>query len=420
MFRKLAAVLVPAACLILGCTATVWSQQTAASGEKPVELTARPWGAPAPEEKKSAADQIRRAWMDLHNATFNKAHDACEFEYGPQGMKNIFCYVSSVTAYRTLAAWSGMKPFLEGPHSADKLDTRSRFTFGHYNPAFVRWMRDNLIPGADDDEFRWVVEPIYNRYFRDTARMYLLVYLKLQRDQGYVVREAAALVQKMENKTLNEYYPWEYSDFIGDQEIRRHFAGDFYWGNVTGCAVAFWLRRHIDGTDGEFFKGLKKLMLAHDPTFFEAAVNVAPVKPQARKLGERVRLRTNDNILVKFLDGLTSAVEQHEWDLVLTMFAPENYRAQLEIGIGPIQYMIEGLGLGMVDNHLIPLPGDGSAYAKLNAIQAVELTKLLPADSSGLLTVKGRVTLFDGSRRNVEIYLRKTRTGAYMIEPAVG
>jgi len=43
-------------------------------------------------------------------------------------------------------------------------------------------------------------------------------------------------------------------------------------GNVVKTCIAFWIRRTIDGTANEFYKGLLKLLKTYDPGLLKADV----------------------------------------------------------------------------------------------------------------------------------------------------
>ncbi|MEW5725665.1 MAG: hypothetical protein AB1896_21325, partial [Thermodesulfobacteriota bacterium] len=293
--------------------------------------------------------------------------------------------------------------------------------FGRYNPEFVKWLADNLVPGAQDDDFRWLSQPVYDRYFKGTARVYWLTYLKLRADRDFLAGEVEWYLGALEEKKLEPFWPWKYGDILGEAVYDRYLAGDYYYGNVIGCAVGFWIRRQVDGTIEDFGRGLEKLLEAYDQEFHQGAADFSTTVPPAEApAGRRILFAVEDRLMLDFLSDLTQAVEAHEWPRVLTFFAPENYQAQMDLGLGPPQYIEEGLGLGRAENQLIPSPGDDSEYSRLNAIKTMELESMEVLGNIGLILVHGRVTLFDDSTRQVELYLRKLPTGAYTLEPPLG
>ena len=121
-------------------------------------------------------DSVKKAWMDIYQASFDPDRPGCPFDYGPKGMRNLYCYLVSNFPYQKLVALSGLEPFVKGPHTSAELDLDNTGDFGHYNPKFVTWMKDHLIPADRDDKFKWATEPIYARYLQKTARAYCLAY----------------------------------------------------------------------------------------------------------------------------------------------------------------------------------------------------------------------------------------------------
>ncbi len=120
----------------------------------------------------------------------------------------------------------------------------------------------------------------------------------------------------------------------------------------------------------------------------------------------------------RFCKALIGAVEAHDWAKTVMLFECEAYRMQNSIGIEPAQFIEESLGLGMVNNKLIPKPKDKSPYNRLNGIDRLTILELDGDESS--YNVRGEVGLFDGSKRSVEFVIRRQSDGSYLISPAVG
>ena len=125
-----------------------------------------------------------------------------------------------------------------------------------------------------------------------------------------------------------------------------------------------------------------------------------------------------DSKLVMFLNSFLDAVEEHRWNDVMNYFDETNYQIQHESGIEQPQFIEEGMGLGMVDNHLVDRPKDQSDFHRLNGIVAITLEKLTRDGNS--VTIMGKVKLFDKSTRKVTLYLTRKDSGDYIITPAVG
>jgi hypothetical protein len=376
------------------------------------------WATPA--APKASANSIQELWRSMYEASFVDGEPGCNFDYGPQGMRNVYCYVVSKFQYRQLVKMAPVPLFSSGPHTTEKLTLDAPYDFGRYNPEFVKWMEQNLIPDMADENFRWVIEPVYNRLFRDTARVYYLTHMKIAQDPSFLRREVDGFERAVKERRLDNFWHFQYSDFLDKSLYAKYLGDDYYFMNVASCAVAFWIRRESDGTRPQFAHALETLVSRFDPTFHQTATNQPAGTGQPRPRDARLKIKTNDRMLDRFLDSLTTAVEKHDWDMVLTLFDPQNYIGQKKMGIGVSQYIEEGLGLGMVDNHLVPRPGDGSKFTKLNAIETMEITKMSPPDAGGMIMIDGRVTLFDGSQRRVTLYLMRTPTGGYSLSPPVG
>ena len=130
-----------------------------------------------------------------------------------------------------------------------------------------------------------------------------------------------------------ESFPQEYFGLYLDN--------DYYCGNILDCAFAFWVRRSIDGTSQEFRLGLEKLLTVYDPDFLEDRKKKQTGRPDKVQDGP---LAIQDRILENFLKDFIDRVEQHDWELALTFFSPENFQMQTEIGIGRAQYLAERHG----------------------------------------------------------------------------
>lgn len=126
-----------------------------------------------------------------------------------------------------------------------------------------------------------------------------------------------------------------------------------------------------------------------------------------------------DQKLDQFLQRFGLAIEHHAWNEVLGCFFDEaNYRTQHELGVEAPQYIEEGLGLGMVDNHLIDRTADGSDFHRLNGITKIQFKRGVL--EGGLIVVRGTVTLWNKETRKITLYLTRLNDGGFRITPAVG
>jgi ankyrin repeat protein len=176
---------------------------------------------------------IRSVWLDLDKALSQPA-------YYELNIGHVYKRVSRLISISKLSDLSGMDIYIKGPHLKDRLNLHIHSSFGHYNKEFVVWMKDNLIPGADDKRFRSVTRSLYNKYLRDLALHLYRLYVKMQKYPDEI-RKAREM----------------YLEAMAKGKAFSYISNGIRWDN-------FWLRRSLDGTDREFFRGLEKLLITYD------------------------------------------------------------------------------------------------------------------------------------------------------------
>lgn len=226
--------------------------------------------------RDAVAAKIRDVWLKL-----DKTKNACdEFDYFPEGgMRSFACHLKSLTSLPFLAQASGLVMFERGPHQGTMLKLDDRFQFGHYNPDFVRWMVDHLVPGAGDAALRKATQAHYNKYIKPLARIFYATWKKAQNEPQCFRREVERYRAMMQKETLPEMYYERFFFFMnpdfcthadkGFDYFYKHGFDGGYSGNVVKTCVAFWIRRTIDGTAKEFFQGLQKLLETYDRKFLK-------------------------------------------------------------------------------------------------------------------------------------------------------
>lgn len=202
---------------------------------------------------KAAAGSAVELWTRLP-----ESRNACPevYDYFPGGGMRIFwCHVSEAVPFMKLAELAGVKVFVSGPH-ADRLVLDSATSFGHYNPAFVKWLADHAVPS--DAAAKAAIQPVYDRTMKERAAIYRSALLHLEANPDYLEAEKQVYLA--------------YLSQPGDERPHdRHSAiTPEAWPNEYPPAVAFWIRRSIDGTLPLFEEGLVKLMKAYDPQGLEA------------------------------------------------------------------------------------------------------------------------------------------------------
>ena len=182
---------------------------------------------------------------------------------GDEGLRSMYCRLRGTLSYAQLERLSGMPVFLSGPHGGGKLKLRAD-TFGHYNPAFVRWAADTFVPAPQDGEYVAVSQAVYDKALRQQARAYYRAYVAwTQHPQGFAV-ERAYLMDMLAGRR-----PWA---FMGarwqDEDLKALLGVDLESEGLNGYLVTtglrFWQRRSIDGTADDVFALLDKLLAVHD------------------------------------------------------------------------------------------------------------------------------------------------------------
>ncbi|HNW28867.1 MAG TPA: hypothetical protein PKN50_10355 [Spirochaetota bacterium] len=230
---------------------------------------ARP-GGPVPAGIDAA---VRAAWRDIGGS-----RSRCEdFDYFPEGgMRNFYCHAMNFMDYRRFAELAGTPVFSGGPHTERELRLDSPDSFGHYNREFVARLSRMMIPGEKDAAFRAATQGVYDGYVRPLARIFFVTYRKLRDNPSYLDGEKRNYLAMLKSGRLEPYHYEKYFYFMnpgfigsgGDGSYLMEHGFDGGWdGNVVKTCVAFWIRRSIDGTAGEFYAGLEKLLKTYDGGF---------------------------------------------------------------------------------------------------------------------------------------------------------
>jgi hypothetical protein len=134
--------------------------------------------------------------------------------------------------------------------------------FSRYNPAFVRWAHTHLIPDPalkiKGVSCREIYRKVYARFCRllvDSRR-----WLENAADRR---AEQAAYLEAMRRSDFEPeaYLKEKYGAVL---DTYRPECAAYAASFTPEIAIGFWLRRGIDGTDGELWIGLSKLMRLYD------------------------------------------------------------------------------------------------------------------------------------------------------------
>lgn len=228
--------------------------------------------APARTFGMSVSGLVHNAWLGLGGFP-----NACpdEYDYFPGGGMRIFaCHLFSACPYETLVQLHGRRIFVSGPHTTTQLTLNSSSDFGHYDVEFVRWARANFIPGSKDETFRKQTQGVYDSYMKRKALLFDATYRKAAANPDCWRREVERYKSLLESGQLPEYDYERYFFFMnegfcsnadaGFDHFYDHGFDGGYDGNVVKTCVAFWVRRSLDGTADEFYKGLQDLRRTYE------------------------------------------------------------------------------------------------------------------------------------------------------------
>ncbi len=234
---------------------------------------------------RPAGDVLLDVWSGLDHAVASvdgRAPDLCGEPYGTWfvdfGVRGIACAAGQVVPAPALVARAPAAPFRHGPHLVSRSNVRLELDaprdFGHYDPAFVRWLAGAAVPRSSAAVA--LTRPVYERRVARLARVYWLTRRDLA-GGGFPAHVPAGT-------------PAAYAAFLDGApapEGARHDEGfsvlafsdlaetvaprlDLVVGNpweVTyeaNTAYGFWLRRRADGTEALWHAGLRTLLARYD------------------------------------------------------------------------------------------------------------------------------------------------------------
>ncbi|MBI1949642.1 MAG: hypothetical protein HYS27_28405 [Deltaproteobacteria bacterium] len=253
------------------------------------EPAVAPPGSSRPAPKPRKATTVADAWRSLPSIS---GHGCAEqdliFDYGADGgMRNFFCRALTVFSWKTFLALTPTAPFRAGPHKSGKLKLDSERDFGRYDPRFVRWAVETLIPAAGDAALRAETQAAYDVAVRTLARTYWEVERAIASDPAWRTREVNIYLRAADDASVkwDASVVWFYHDVLGTD-----------WGgwdpNHIRSATMWWLRRTKDGTADLWRGGLEKLLATYDGAWLAAHRGPWPAKlPQRPRPAEAPEYR---------------------------------------------------------------------------------------------------------------------------------
>jgi len=208
------------------------------------------------------------------------------------GMLATFCAIRSVLGLESLEELSGQKVFVGGPHGAGVLRLQAPRDFGRYNPAFVRWLSERILPGPDDKDFVARTQSLYDEFARYLVRSFYLTHIRSAQHPDFFRYERRLLALQVAPGTggerpltdnadgpslldfyqLGTEYPQIVFDFgsigFGTDQI-SHLSSNAFNHQIYDlrAPIRFWTRRSLDGSADAVFQALRKMVRVYDPVF---------------------------------------------------------------------------------------------------------------------------------------------------------
>lgn len=138
--------------------------------------------------------------------------------------------------------------------------------FSHYDSKVIRWGVANLIPDPKSEIMGIKAQVLYDmvgqRFFRMMTEAYL--YLK---GRGTFAAEQKAYLSAMKAKRFDgiDYLEERFADALPGYQP----SGATDSPMTAPMAIGFWLRRGVDGTAKELWKGLARLMTLYDGNWWK-------------------------------------------------------------------------------------------------------------------------------------------------------
>ncbi len=142
----------------------------------------------SPSHGEAALLDVRAGLDDAFAGVARRETEVCDPAFSTWfadfGVRGLACVAAQIVTPTNLIERAGIVPFLDGPHTATAQQVRLALAapraFGHYDPAFVAWLIENGIPGADNAAVLALTQPVYDRRLRRLARIYWLTYADLE------------------------------------------------------------------------------------------------------------------------------------------------------------------------------------------------------------------------------------------------
>lgn len=202
------------------------------------------------------------------------------------GVRGLACVASFVVDPVEIAARSGVDVFVQSPHRVTSesfvLNLNAERDFGHYNPAFVDWLMENGVVGANNPAVRALTQSVYDHYLKQLARVYWVTYEDMAAD-GYPRSAPAGPLSDYANFLDGGPIPDGAEGYEGGfsvyaftdlsegllSRLDLNLMNDWEAKYELNTAYGFWLRRRADETQSIWRDGLVRLLETYDAEWFE-------------------------------------------------------------------------------------------------------------------------------------------------------
>ena len=168
-------------------------------------------------------------------------------------------------SYEPYEKLAGMKMHIAESTSGFVAEDWSSSSFQHYNPEFINWLTENMIPPAGFSIKGVTAKYVYRHYSR-FFRLLTESYLYLNKGGTYDA-QARYYIEQTENDDGLEVLWGTYQYALGGYEVQSD--SEIYSPFEPHMAFGFWLRRNLDGTHDEAYRCLSKIMNRFDKRWFK-------------------------------------------------------------------------------------------------------------------------------------------------------
>jgi hypothetical protein len=256
----------------------------------PTEVLPSPTASPGLEASGDARTQppsrpldsaeLAKAFVHALNG-WTKKSSCPDFDYASEGgYQTLWCHRPAALTLRALAGAAGVPIFLSGPHTTDDetLELQEEKAFGHYNPAFVKWFADSVVPQSRESAAVRLTQTEYDVAMKPLVTAFYRTHAKIRAEPGCFERERNTYKKLLDEDRLPSGYHNRWFYFMEAPFCMRMAQGltDLTYfdhhgpitginGNVAMTIVGFFVRRSLDGTMPDFERALDKVVRAYEP-----------------------------------------------------------------------------------------------------------------------------------------------------------